>query len=403
MKFLKPKLETIASKDITRQTLVNPWLDLSDPKKPMLVATDGHRLMALPADEWVEEHDTHGPVPIDAIKAARKLKTRIDLTSATTAIVNGVAYPRVPTDRLLTSTIEAFHACLPSWRRILPVVDRPEMRIQINANYLADVAGVLGAANVAIHADAVDVLAPLRVTVTGEDGNSPDAIAVVMPWNLNETTHLRDCKIVIDGATEATDATTATDAAPAVAAPSASVDDLDLQHKLERAQAVEIAGIAECEKLRAALKTAQAQLDGAKAILDNTTRDAQALREEIKELRNTDLTALDLKHAQAEIEKLEADLKTEREEHAATKKEKEESDEKAEDTDDLKQQHAAERSELLEQIDAALDRTEVDREIKRYLARGARGWCPVCEGLHHAADCMVLKLPAIVISRRVTA
>jgi hypothetical protein len=62
------KIEAICSKDETRQHLCSPYLDLTNPADPRLVATDGHAMVALKVEE-PDEHDATGHVSIDALKA----------------------------------------------------------------------------------------------------------------------------------------------------------------------------------------------------------------------------------------------------------------------------------------------------------------------------------------------
>jgi len=68
------KLETLCAVNDVRHYLYHPFLDLSDPDKPMLVATNGHLFTA--CEVKVHGAVTRGPIPCDAIKAARQEHAR---------------------------------------------------------------------------------------------------------------------------------------------------------------------------------------------------------------------------------------------------------------------------------------------------------------------------------------
>ena len=59
------KIELVASKDSTRLALINPYLQGSK-----LIASDGHRLVAIPVER--EEGDSDGPMDCSAFKLSRK-------------------------------------------------------------------------------------------------------------------------------------------------------------------------------------------------------------------------------------------------------------------------------------------------------------------------------------------
>src|SRR5690606_20867227 len=69
------QVELCAAKGDVRCYYLNmPYLDLADPEKPMLVASNGHVLAAAPVT--IEGDVSEGPIPIEAIKYARRKKTR---------------------------------------------------------------------------------------------------------------------------------------------------------------------------------------------------------------------------------------------------------------------------------------------------------------------------------------
>lgn len=70
-KKLKPEL--IVSKDEIRVNMTAVHLDTEIKR---LIATDGHMLVSVPIE--TQEHDTTGPVPVEAFKRARTLATKSD-------------------------------------------------------------------------------------------------------------------------------------------------------------------------------------------------------------------------------------------------------------------------------------------------------------------------------------
>lgn len=72
MKFSKDtKIEKVASRDISRASLVNPYLDV---KGKRLLATDGHTMAVVRVEVGPDDHD--GPVTAEALAAARKAVPR---------------------------------------------------------------------------------------------------------------------------------------------------------------------------------------------------------------------------------------------------------------------------------------------------------------------------------------
>lgn len=67
MKYPDTKIELAAGKSDVRAYLNAPYLDVDNAK---LVATDGHILAVLPVE--LDDGDTSGPVPIEAMKVARQ-------------------------------------------------------------------------------------------------------------------------------------------------------------------------------------------------------------------------------------------------------------------------------------------------------------------------------------------
>lgn len=91
MKVPNTKFEKCADPKGGRPNLREPWLDVD---KERLVATNGHVMVVIPVE--VDENDVTGHVPMDAVKAARKV-TKHDpelYMEAKHANAYGGRYPR---------------------------------------------------------------------------------------------------------------------------------------------------------------------------------------------------------------------------------------------------------------------------------------------------------------------
>lgn len=115
----KLKIENACAKKDIRGALNQPHFDMA---KSNLVATDGHILAVVPVPETTDDHG--GPVPLDAIKEARK---KANLTPAGEAgielngsakITSGAQYP-IPTapefpdyQRVIPDNASAFEVAL---------------------------------------------------------------------------------------------------------------------------------------------------------------------------------------------------------------------------------------------------------------------------------------------------
>ena len=92
------KLELACAKKDSRYYLMTPWLDSKGPD-PLVVATDGHIIAALPAE--ILSDDVDGMVPLDAIKASRDKSNAflqggcsITLTESSAEMISGQSFPR---------------------------------------------------------------------------------------------------------------------------------------------------------------------------------------------------------------------------------------------------------------------------------------------------------------------
>ena len=126
------KIEKLASTDYARHpALTAPYLDLKDAASPMLVATDGHALVALSVT--TEDGDTEGAIPVEAIKQARKcgaIGTPTIAANGACVLPNGVSIPR--------ESVE-----FPNWRQLVPKA-ASDLRIILNAELLKRIADALG-------------------------------------------------------------------------------------------------------------------------------------------------------------------------------------------------------------------------------------------------------------------
>jgi hypothetical protein len=160
------KIEAICSKDETRQNLCSPYLDLTNPADPRLVATDGHAMVALKVEE-PDEHDATGHVSVDALKAARKRgELGYVLCNGSCALPGGATFPRPDV------------GTFPDWRQVMPTISREgERSIAFNVKLLkAIVEACGGEGNVTLHVANHDE--PIRVEVHGAGIGH---LAVLMP------------------------------------------------------------------------------------------------------------------------------------------------------------------------------------------------------------------------------
>ena len=157
----KLKLEKIAGVKDVRVHIRDPHLDVEN---KCLVATDGHKLIRIPVE--VSPADTSGPVPLDAIKDARKRK----LESAE-IVCNG--------DATLVDPTSGKH--LANYERVLPdESEKPIASVVLNARYLLELAQALSARRgeePVVRLDIFEDPRPIRVVSQKE----PDRVGVVMP------------------------------------------------------------------------------------------------------------------------------------------------------------------------------------------------------------------------------
>ena len=193
------KVELCTAKGNVRYYLNYPYLDLSDKKKPMLVATNGHVLAAAPV--LIGSKVKEGPLPLAALKAARAVRSkqpqighRLYLEGAMVG-TGDVMYKRPDGDFKF-----------PDWRKVFvpPETDRkPDVRF--NGNYMKLMQDVFGGTlmmtglSVFLGRDgkATDPTKP--ILVRGSNPDARDTIAVVMPMRNLDAIQRADFKTRQEG------------------------------------------------------------------------------------------------------------------------------------------------------------------------------------------------------------
>jgi hypothetical protein len=164
------KIESIASKDKTRCSILNPWIDAENSK---LVATNGMAMAVIPV--LLEEGDESGYVPCDALKQARKgAKGEISmLCGGEVVLPNGTIMPRDKTETP------------PNWKIVMPNQDEASMRISLDAGMLAKLAESMGTEGVTLEISGHESPIIVRPACSGRwNATRPacqDAIGVIMP------------------------------------------------------------------------------------------------------------------------------------------------------------------------------------------------------------------------------
>ena len=159
------KIELVASKDSTRFALNNPYLQGSN-----LIATDGHRLVAIPVER--EDGDSDGPIDCSAFKLSRKTSSEFSKISA-----NGCLKVQTK-DGEITMQRNFKEINFPNWQKVLPNSDRGGIKIAFNAEYLYQMAEALGTKTVTI--EILDSNSPIIVKGSNEN-YIEGSIGVLMP------------------------------------------------------------------------------------------------------------------------------------------------------------------------------------------------------------------------------
>ena len=161
------KIELVASKDSTRLALNNPYLQGSK-----LIATDGHRLVAIPVER--EDGDSDGPIDCSAFKLSRKT-----LSGEKFSKINANGCLKVQTkDGEITMQRSFKEINFPNWQKVIPNDDKERIKIAFNAEYLYQMAEALGTKTVTI--EILD--ANSAIIVKGSNENYIEgSIGVLMP------------------------------------------------------------------------------------------------------------------------------------------------------------------------------------------------------------------------------
>lgn len=123
----KAKLEKVCGKNDTRYYLNAPYLDVA---KKRVVASNGKALVVHPVE--LDEGDTSGAVPLDAIKAARSKTGDGTVALAGDARAAGIAFPRPD------------HSHYPDVDKVIPTkLDTPPT-VRLDVRLLLDLAEAIG-------------------------------------------------------------------------------------------------------------------------------------------------------------------------------------------------------------------------------------------------------------------
>lgn len=173
------KIEEACSKDKTRAAICEPYLDLSEPEKPVVVATDGRIMAVVPQDPTCVHGDTEGYVNKLALKDARKgcAEAVVECNGTARSIGSGVEYPRHGEGNVDFQ--------FPNWRQVFNLVDPGEegvVSVALNTEFLSRLANAMGSKCVRLVIKSPDDL--VTVIPTKSEGfpmSDPDARGIIMP------------------------------------------------------------------------------------------------------------------------------------------------------------------------------------------------------------------------------
>lgn len=164
----KYRPELIASKDATRFVIND--LQISEHEgKPVLVATDGRKLVVVPV---ALEENEKGRLPKAALIFARKHANRKD--DITMRLNGKVEFPNGWTMPLLEE------GNYPTWQQVVPSKESRKTRIAFNARFLYELAQAMGAEEVVLHMGD-----PMEAIIV-EPGVSDGEFGVLMPCRLSK-------------------------------------------------------------------------------------------------------------------------------------------------------------------------------------------------------------------------
>lgn len=124
------KIEKIVSTDPTKRVLENPWLDIDEQGHGTLLASSGQNALVIPVE--LDDQDSPGPVPIGAIKDARKQGGEILCGESWCGVSGGAAHPRGQFTQF------------PPIRQLLVPSGPDVLEISLNAKALYELAQAMG-------------------------------------------------------------------------------------------------------------------------------------------------------------------------------------------------------------------------------------------------------------------
>lgn len=171
-------VELAAAKSDVRWYLNWPYLDMTDRKKPAMVATNGHVMAMAPVA--VTGSVQAGPLPFEAIVAARKAAKKTGKTAKLTFAGDLVG----TSDQMFKRPKHDF--TYPDWRKIVNDADvnGREHDVALNGDYMAMMQKVIGSGNyksvrIFCGRDGAKIAANKPVVFKGSTHS--EAIGIVMP------------------------------------------------------------------------------------------------------------------------------------------------------------------------------------------------------------------------------
>lgn len=176
------KIESVASDDVTRSAITEPYLEIND-GKGQIVATDGSALAIVPCE--VQAGDESGFVSAESLSNARKATPKrlshVEIRcNVALAVKDGATFSR-PTEETLGK--------FPNWRQCIPPLDRvPVYRIALNARLMAELSKAMGTHGVVL--EIIDELSAIIVRPASAGKGVPeplckDAVGVIMPCRIS--------------------------------------------------------------------------------------------------------------------------------------------------------------------------------------------------------------------------
>ena len=161
----KYKIEKAVSTDGTRYVLNHVYLDV---EKKRAVATTGRILAVVPCD--IADDDVTGMIPVDAIKAARKVKG-----------LNIVVGANGNCETLNGQTFKRPDGTFPKYEGVIPKHASGGIKISLNAKFLYQLAQATGDDEVIL--DIQDAGSAVIVTPYHRE---PNAFGVIMPIRIKK-------------------------------------------------------------------------------------------------------------------------------------------------------------------------------------------------------------------------